>query len=223
MDIPITDRLAHTLDRDDVPTVVVEYPQPGISCVFIDNEEGGRIAARYLVERGHRRCAFLGLLADPEPHLGSPSIDELRLHGFKEGLAQAGIDLPDCYVRRAPVPSSSRDREAGVFREAVHRAAHALLEIDPPPSAIFANFDLSAAVVLSVARERGLRVPDDLAIIGFDDAEFAAFLGLTTVRQHLAESGRVAFDLLHDRIRANGGGIPKTVTLPLTVISRGTA
>lgn len=223
IDIPITAGLAERLNQDNFPTVLVEYPRPGVSCVVIDNREGGRMVGRFLAERGHRRCAFLGLSTQSEHSLGYPSLDESRVGGFREGLAEASLDLPDAYVMRAPIRTTSRDLENAVLREATHTAAHALLDIDPPPSAIFANFDLLAAVVLGVARERGLRVPEDVAVIGFDDCDFAPFLGLTTVRQHLFESGRVAFQLVRDRLDSSGASIPKTVTLPLSLISRGTA
>ncbi|MBV9282141.1 MAG: substrate-binding domain-containing protein, partial [Chloroflexi bacterium] len=159
----------------------------------------------------------------PDPLLGFPSLDAQRLQGFREGLAEAALELPDRYVQLAPILPSHREREGAVLREAAHRATHTLLELDPPPSAIFANFDLVAAVVLTVARERGLRVPQDLAVVGFDDAAFASFLGLTTVRQHLFESGRVAFQLLRDRLDSGGSSIVKTVGLPLSLISRTTA
>lgn len=223
IDIPITERLAQRLHQDNFPTVLIEYTRQGISSVSIDNIEGGRLVARYLVERGHRRCAFLGLSVQPDPLVGFPSIDELRLQGFREGLAEAGFDLPDRYVRRAPIPLSSRETERDVFREAAHLAAHSLLDIEPRISAIFANFDLLAAVALTSARERALRVPEDVAVVGFDDSDFAAFLGLTTVRQHLFESGRVAFQLLRDSIGADGSNVAKTVTLPLELVRRTSA
>jgi LacI family transcriptional regulator len=148
MDMPITERLAEQLEQDKFPAVLIEYPRPGVSCVVIDNQEGGRMVGHYLAQCGYRRCAFLGLSAEPDPSLGYPSLDDLRLQGFRKGLAAAALDLPDRYVQRAPIPLSTREAEGEVFREAAHRACQALLDIDPPPSAIFANFDLVAAVVL---------------------------------------------------------------------------
>lgn len=223
MDIPITDRLAESLDQDGLPTVLIEYPRPGIASVVIDNHDGGRLVGEYLAAHGYTRCAFLGLQADPEPALQSPSIDEQRLDGYRQGLSEAGLELDDRYVRRAPLPLSSREAERGVLRDAARVAATSLFEQDPPPNAIFASSDLVAAVALSVARKRGLRIPDDVAIVGFDDADFAAFLELTTVRQQLFESGREAFGLLHDCISADGSAVAKTVTLPLEIVSRATA
>ena len=106
---------------------------------------------------------------------------------------------------------------------AMRQGAHTLLDLDPPPTAIFAIYDEVVAEVLMVARERGLRVPDDIAVIGFDDRDFAVYLGLTTVRQYLAESGERAFQLLRDRIAGTTSDLSETIVLPLKVVSRYTA
>jgi DNA-binding LacI/PurR family transcriptional regulator len=223
IDVPIAESLAHRLEHDGFPTVLIEYPRSRLSRVAIDNPAGGRLVAQYLVKRGHRQCAFLGLSVEPDPALGFPQLDALRLEGFRSGLAEAKIDLPAQYIQRAPIPPSNRVMEREELRAATHRTAHLLLDLDPPPTAIFANFDLLASVVLTVARERGLRVPEDLAVVGFDDCDFAAFLGLTTVRQHLSESGRAAFQLLRDSIGTGHSSVVKTVTLPLHLIARTSA
>lgn len=131
VDVPITDGLAQRLEQDNFPYILVEYPRPGASCVAIDNIEGGRLVAQYLDERGYRRCAFLGLSAEPEPPLGYPTLDDLRLQGFREGLATAALDLPDLYVQPAPIPVSRREMEGGVFLGAVHKAANTLMDISP--------------------------------------------------------------------------------------------
>jgi DNA-binding LacI/PurR family transcriptional regulator len=222
IDIPIAESLADRLEHDNFPTVLIEYPRSGLSCVAIDNPSGGRLVAQHLVQRGHRQCAFLGLSVEPDPSLGFPELDELRLEGFRAGLARENIDLSARYVQRALISPSNRVMEREDFRAATHRAAHRLLDLDPPPTAIFANFDLLACMVLSVARERCLRVPEDVAVVGFDDCDYAAFMGLTTVRQHLTESGRAAFRLLRDSIGINETSVVKTVTLPLHLIARST-
>ena len=160
---------------------------------------------------------------EPDPSLGFPELDAMRLEGFHAGLALEKIDLPTQYIQKAPIAPSHRVTEREGLRAATHRAVHQLLDLDPPPTAIFANFDLLACMVLSVARERGLRVPEDVAVVGFDDCDYAAFIGLTTVRQHLAESGRAAFQLLRDGIESHDASVVKTVTLPLHVIARSTA
>jgi LacI family transcriptional regulator len=177
----------------------------------IDDQEGGCIVGHYLLERGHRRCAFLGLAWPPEQSSDFPTPDVYRLEGFRAALAAAGVDLPAPYIK------------VGYEAAARRQAARELLELDARPTAIFASADTGAAEILAIARERGLRVPEDLAVVGFDDADFAAYLGLTTIRQHLDESGRVAVQLLRDRLADDSLGIPKRVTLPLTLVRRNTA
>jgi LacI family transcriptional regulator len=211
IDVPITNHLAHKLAEDRFPTVLVEYPQPGISCVVIDDREGGRMTARYLLERGHRQCAFLGLAWPPDKPSEFLTPDMLRLAGFREALADAGVDLPDQYVK------------VGYDSAARRQAARELLDLDSRPTAIFVSSDSGAADILPIPAARGLRVPEDVAIIGFDDADFAAYLGLTTVRQHLEESGRVAVQLLRQCLANDASGIARRVTLPLTLVRRNTA
>jgi len=211
VDVPVTDHLAQELVEQHFPVVLVEYPRPGISSVAIDDREGGRMVARYLVERGHRRCAFLGLAWPLERYSGFPTPDVRRLEGFREVLSDAGVGLPDIYVK------------LGYDSPTRRQSAHDLLGLDAPPTAIFVNSDIGAADILPLVAEQGLRVPEDVAIVGFDDADFADYLGLTTVRQHLDESGRVAAQLLRERIADHASSIPKHVALPLNLVRRKTA
>ena len=89
------------------------------------------------------------------------------------------------------------------------------------PSAIFAASDTQALGVISAAHEAGLRVPDDLSIVGYDDIEIADYVGLTTVRQHLFESGRLGAELLLSEIRSRSATPPSIVLTPEVVV-RGT-
>ena len=106
--------------------------------------------------------------------------------------------------------------------EQAHQQAHRLLDLAEPPTAIFAPSDTQAMGVLKAARERGLSVPRDLAVIGFDDVEMADYIGLTTIRQQLEESGRVAVELLLARLADRSRPV-QHVKLPLTLVERETA
>jgi LacI family transcriptional regulator len=134
-----------------------------------------------------------------------------RLEGYRQGLQEAGLELPEGYISRAP---------HGM--ELARRQAHALLDLPSPPTAIFSPSDTQAMGVLKAARERGMKAPNDLAVVGFDDVEFADYIGLTTVRQPLEESGRVAVDLLLARL-ADPKRPVQRVTLPLSIVPRETA
>jgi LacI family transcriptional regulator len=213
MAVPISDRLAHRLIEDGLEAVLVELARPGFSSVSIDDEEGGRLAAEYLVQRGHRRCAFLGEPPVSEALASSiPSVQGMaRVRGFRQGLTGAGVPLPDEYVVSAADPGDPGD------------AVRELLDLKQPPTAIFAHSDDLAVGVLKVARRRGLDLPGDLAVIGFDDREYADYIGLTTVRQPLYDSGRIALKLLRDRLTGGSPPVPQVVRLPLTVVPRATA
>jgi LacI family transcriptional regulator len=213
MAVPISDRLADRLIEDGLHAVLVELARPGFSSVSIDDEEGGRLAAGYLVERGHRRCAFLGEPPISEALASSiPSVqDPARIRGFRQGLARAGVSLPDEYV----VSSGEPDGPDGAVRR--------LLDLARPPTAVFGHSDDLALRVLKVARARGLNVPGDLAVIGFDDREFADAVGLTTIRQPLYDSGRIALKLLRDRLTETSPDVPQVVRLPVTLVPRETA
>ncbi len=99
--------------------------------------------------------------------------------------------------------------------------AHALLDLTEPPTGILAHSDVQAAGVLKALKQRGLRCPEDVAVIGFDDLDFAEYLGLTTIAQPLRESGRIATDLLLARI-ADPQAPVQDVSLPLRLVRRDT-
>ncbi len=208
MALPFDDVMMHRLMSHKLETVLIEAGRPEFSSVEIDDEGGGRLAAEYLLEKGHRRCAFVGDKDLPEYAI-HPS--EWRLGGYRKALQRAGVPLTDDYIALAP---------HGL--ESARQMAHRLLDLPEPPTAIFAPSDLQAMGVLKAARERGLSVPDQVAIIGFDNIEMSDYIGLTTVQQPLKESGRVAVELLLARL-ADPKRHVQHVQLPLTIVRRQTA
>jgi DNA-binding LacI/PurR family transcriptional regulator len=208
MALPFDDEAADRLIHHDLPTVLVEFSRARFSSVRIDDAAGGALAAELLVSLGHGRCAFVG---DADvPDYAVPTSD-YRLEGYRRGLAKRGVPLPDCYVARAP---------HGL--ETAREATHALLDLRERPTALFAASDTQAMGALQAARERNLAVPGDLAIVGFDDIDVAGYIGLTTVRQPLEESGRVSVDLLLSRL-ADPSRAAQDVWLPLSLVRRSTA
>ena len=207
MSLPFDNTVTQRLLEHKLETVLVEFGGSAFSSIEIDNEAGGRLAAEHLLARGHRRCAFVG-----ERSVSNTIIKQSaqRLAGFRGALARAGTDLPESYVSLG-LPEVEETR----------RQTLALLELDKPPTAVFAHSDLQAVGVLKAARVRGLRVPEELAVIGFDDLDVADYLGLTTVRQPLIESGRIAAQLLLARLSDPLVSVQR-VTLPLSVIERET-
>jgi LacI family transcriptional regulator len=103
--------------------------------------------------------------------------------------------------------------------EQTRQMAVELLNTANPPTAIFAATDFQALSVIKVARQLGVKIPEELAVIGFDDLDMAEYADLTTVRQHLDESGRLAIEILIAHIKDNLRPV-QHIKLPLTIIER---
>jgi DNA-binding LacI/PurR family transcriptional regulator len=161
-----------------------------------------------LLDKGHHRIAFLGDTDLPEYSLHPVS---QRLVGFRKALKEAGIELPNVLVRLAPYS-----------QEQTRQVASELLSLPQPPTAIFAATDFQALGVLKAARQLKIQVPEQLAVVGFDDLDLAEYTDLTTIRQHLDESGRLAVEILLAQIESPSRP-PRHVNLPLTLIERQTA
>jgi LacI family transcriptional regulator len=208
MALPFDEDAAQRLLINELETVLIECNHPAFSSVEIDDASGGRLVANYLIERGHRRLGFVGDAEVPDYAIHT---SEKRLAGYHSAIHAAGLDLPNEYIGLGP---------HGL--EQARRLAYRLLDLPTPPTAIFAPSDMQALGVLKAARERNLSIPGDLAVVGFDDVEVADYIGLTTVRQPLEESGRIAVELLLARLVNNARPI-QHVRLPLTIVQRETA
>ncbi len=208
LSLPVGDAEADRLMDHGLPTVLIEYPHPKLNCVEIDDVQGGYMAAVYLLKKGHRRIAFLGDTDLPEYSIHPVS---LRLGGFRQALKESKIYLPDTFVRLAPY---SQEQTRQVARE--------LLSLSEPPTAIFAATDFQALGVLKAARQLNVEVPGQLAVIGFDDLDMAEYADLTTISQHLDESGRLAVEILLAQIGWSSQ-LPRHVKIPLNIIERKTA
>jgi LacI family transcriptional regulator len=194
-----------SLPRQRFPYVLIDHQGigEGGAAVGSTNWQGGYDATRHLLGLGHRRIGFVtGAM-----HLGC-SID--RLAGYRAALAEAGFaDDP------ALMFTGDFLRPAGL------EAGRALLGLPEPPTAIFASNDEMAFGVIDAARERGLRIPDDLSVVGFDDIPQAAWVypPLTTVRQPLEQMGRVATQMLLQLIDKSTAPADR-VELPTELIVR---
>jgi DNA-binding LacI/PurR family transcriptional regulator len=180
--LPLRPAEVRALRRDRLPTVLVDVANALLPNVAIDDVAGGAMAARHLLEAGHRHVAFVG---DVEESPFAFASSQRRLEGFGQALSAAGVALPASYIRRGPFG-----------RETAGELTRQLLALRRRPSAIFAASDVQAFGVLDAAARAGFAVPGDLSVIGFDDIELAAAIGLTTVRQPLRESGRMGAQLL---------------------------
>jgi LacI family transcriptional regulator len=186
MGLPLDDALADHLLGGGLPTVLVDSSRPEFNTVNVDDEEGGAIIARHLLERGHTSFAFV---QEPQESDAFLSQGQRRNRGFSRVLTEAGVD-PDA------VHTVLTGNDLSVAREALHD----VLALRPTPTAIFAHHDVLAAGLIVECRRLGVRVPEDLAVVGFDDGSVADAAALTTVRQPFEESGRIGVRLLAELI-----------------------
>jgi LacI family transcriptional regulator len=182
-----------------------EAPHPQGDTVSPDDETGSQEAAAFLAARDYQRMAMIQ---------GPVRYGTQRTAGFRAAMSAA--------KRRVPAELMVR---GDWTRRGGYDAMTRLMSLPRPPDAVFCANDMMAIGALDVAHERGLRVPDDIAIIGFDDVDAATIVTpqLTTVRNPAYEAGRTAGDLLLSRMTGRYSGAGRTVVLPCPLVVRGTA
>ena len=201
----VDDPLIVRLLKDSVPFVLVgRHPEERISYVDVDNVAAAQTAVEHLIRLGHRRVATItGPL--------STTSGEDRLEGYRRALEAHRLPVDETLIV-----------EGDFTEESGMSAARRLLPLSP--SAIFAASDIMAVGALKVIREHGLRVPQDVALVGFDDVPLAAALEptLTTVRQPIEQLGSMAAGLLLNRLENPTDGLPPVdrVILPAKLVVR---
>jgi DNA-binding LacI/PurR family transcriptional regulator len=211
-------RLLELARKRKLPFVAIDMDAgPGMSTIDIDHRAGARLAAEHLIKLGHRKIGILSLVLTDDGHTGpidrarrlsaQDSVSRDRFTGYEEAFAAAGIATDD-----VPAMEVANDHRSGAAMTA------ALLDRAPDLTAILAMSDVVALAAIGVAKERGLVVPRDLSVVGFDDVADAktAVPPLTTIHQPIAEKGRRAAHLIFD------SGSPRKEILPVELIVRGT-
>jgi len=201
-----TPRSLRLLRDRHVPVVVLDrrVDAPNVDVVRSDSESGAHLLVRHLIELGHRRIAAL-----VGPREVSTSID--RVAGYRRALAEAGLRTEPELIRY------------GGYQEAAGAAmARQVLELRRAPSAVFAGNNFIAAGILMTLRTAGVRVPDDMSVVAFDDLP-SAWLSdpfLTTAVQPAYELGRRAAELLLDRLEGDAEQPGRSVVLPVEILVR---
>jgi DNA-binding LacI/PurR family transcriptional regulator len=205
-----------------LPTVVADQPMgvDGVDRVGVDDRGGMLALARHLTALGHRRIGVICMRlsntradgpAGPErQRLASLPVQRERLGGLRDGFAEAGVDWSELPV----VERFEHSIEAGAS------AAAELLDSHLGLTALVCTSDVLALGALRLAQERGLAVPENLTITGFDGVPEAVRAGLTTVRQPVREKGRIAGELLLQRGERTE---PKSVVLPTELVTGSTS
>jgi LacI family transcriptional regulator len=167
------------LSRAGLPVVVIDplnMPRDRMTSVGATNFAGGLAATQHLLSLGHRRIAYLG-------GIPGSSVNQARRHGYLAAMDAERVPVLEGYLRSGNF----------LYQDGLTEGLE-LLGLPEPPTAVFVASDESATGMLEAARSRGLRVPQDLSVVGFDDTQVARLVSppLTTVRQPLREMGAVA-------------------------------
>lgn len=202
--LEINDPMVDALIERNFPFVMVGRPRPGKSIYYVDvdNEGSARRAVEHLIQLGRRRIATIS-----GPQSLTAGVD--RLNGYRAALQQAGL------------PLDAALEECGQFTQSEGFAAMQRL-LASRPDAVFAASDAMAQGALQAVAAAGLRVPDDIALVGFDDIPLSAHLQppLTTVRQPIDRMGAVAVELLINRLNAPHSDQPQGIMLPTELVVR---
>jgi LacI family transcriptional regulator len=205
------DEVLKGISATGIPIVTIGRPVaiPAIDCVTADHYQGAFDAVNHLIALGHRLIGFIGASAHDTNHLR-------RYHGYVAALEAAGITPDPTYaVGTTSGPAYATEEDGFLGLSALRKLAR-------PPTAIFARNDFAAIGALRAAHTLHLRVPQDIAIAGFDNIPIAAYQTppLTTVDQPIVEQGRIAAEFLLKRIEATNTIRRQTVQLPCKLVIR---
>lgn len=207
-----SDEILKALKAEHIPTVLIapKDVSPTDISVSIDDSDAAEAMTENVIAHGHSR---IGFILGPKDHFSS----RRRFKGFKYGMARNGLSVADGWIGQGDYTYRS-----GMI------AAEAMLALPERPTAIFASNDDMAAGVVASANRLGLRVPDDLSVVGFDDTTFATAIWpqLTTVRQPIADMAAAAVALLSRHLSAEKADdeekedMPRDVVLDFEILSR---
>ena len=197
--IPLLDQNLHIVRLEAM------QKQPGplpLDNIYIDNIAAAADAVNYLINRGHRR---IGMLASHE----GPS--QFRATGYRQALAEHDIPVDEAYIY-----------EGAYNEDGGYQTMQKLLERKGLPSAVFAANDLMAMGAMVAIREAGLAIPEDIAVVGFDDIPGAnlVFPSLTTIAQYQREMGQRAAEMLFERLNGTAPSTGRSVQMPYRLIVR---
>jgi LacI family transcriptional regulator len=203
-----TKSISQTLG-ENFPIVLVDRELVGVSTdvIIVDNHQGGLLATRHLLELGHRRIACIS-----GPSRLRPSSE--RINGYIKALEEAGLVYDPNLLRTGDFHPNSG-----------YQATMELLQEPNPPTAIFTCNDLMAIGAIRAVSELGRRVPDDQALVGFDDIELASYTipPLTTISQPIEMMGEIAANTLIKRIEEDANHEPTRQLLPVKLVVRGSS
>jgi LacI family transcriptional regulator len=178
-----------------------------LDTIFVDNIALAKTSVSYLIKKGHTRIGMIAGLENTPPR-------QNRIRGFCEALKEYNLPMDEVLI------------QGGDFTEkGGYEGMKKLLKLKPPPTAVFAANDLMALGAMMVMREVGLKIPDDIALIGIDDIPAAKLVHppLTTISQMQENIGRQAAEMIFERISGTAPEKPRLVEMPFELIVRESA
>ena len=186
--VPVDAPLARELKALRAPVVLVGHHHTQFDCYYWENDTGSRTAMEHLLAMGHKRIGMIRSHTDSY-------LQKQRIHGYRTALEEAGI-----VVDKKLIQSGTTEKHAGFSEEQGFEAMQRILSVDPPATAIFASSDVQAIGAWKAIRDAGKSVPEDLALVGYDDIKTSMFVGLSSVDQSMETVGRKAADRLLYRL-----------------------
>ena len=200
----ISDNLAQRFIQSRLPIVLVDAFHPSLDSICVENKEGAYNAVLHLIQLGHRKIGMINGNLRSIPA-------KTRLEGFIAALDEKNLIPDKRFIWNVPDDADPKIfQNDGFNKDAGAEGMRQLLTFEHDrPTAIFIASDIQAAGAMEEAKKRGVRIPDDVAIIGFDGIEISEYLGLTTMKQPMREMGALAVDHLIEKI--NNGFDTKAV------------
>lgn len=185
----LPEKIIPRLKETGLPTVLVDATSPDFDSISVANTEGAYAATTHLVELGHRKVGLVNAKL-----VSAPAIE--RLQGYRRALENHGISFSESLVR-----TGSNTKQDGFNRDAGYEAMMEFIKTGSEmPKAFFISSDIQAMGAIAALSENGLKVPEDVAIVGFDDIELARHIKLTTMRQPMYQIGVLAIERLVARM-----------------------
>jgi len=193
----IDDNYAQKFLTSKVPIVLVDSFHASLDSISIENEAGAYQATLLLIEKGHRKIGMINASLVSRPA-------KLRLKGFCRAIEEANLEFNQKYV----VTGEQSEESHGFSKEAGAQAIHKLIQLGTDrPSAVFIASDIQAIGAIQVLKKYHIKIPEEIAIVSFDDIELAEYFGLTTMRQPIYEMGQMAVKRLVAKISSKASGL----------------
>lgn len=178
------------------PVVLIGAQWDSMDSLYWNDEPGARMAVNHLLDQGHER---IGMITTPHAN----RLRNARIGGYREALKAAGLSYDDSLI----VHGETRKHD-GFSEESGYEAMQQLLALDEPVTAVFASSDVQAIGAWQAIRESGQSVPEDYALVGYDDIKVSRFIGLSSIAQNMHYVGNKATDVLLSRLNRTGAEEP---------------